>query len=414
MAISLLLLLMLAGNTSCNPFRGEEEVSQQLTKVVRGDLAITVSGSGNIEISHETKLAFGVGGRVEEILVEEGDKVSKGEKLAKLETHTLELALRQAKVAETQAQVAVIQAQVVLETAEYNLEKAQDKYTWPDVEIAQSEVDDAKAYLEYALSSQVKATTAEARETWANVVARTQASLAAVEVKLKALLTGADTREIAIKRLQAEAARQSLDLAGQSLEQAKQVVVASQKQLDEAVIIAPFDGVVANVSVKEKDTVTTVTTIIHLIDPSRMELNVAVDEIDIPEVQVGQRVIIEVDALPNMTLEGKVSYIGLLPRKEAGVILFEVKIELDTTDGIGLRGGMSASADIIITERSNVLLVPNRAIKQDSQGNTIVEVAASEQIKERTVVTGISDGFQTEIVDGLKEGEVVVEKRARS
>jgi macrolide-specific efflux system membrane fusion protein len=72
---------------------------------------------------------------------------------------------------------------------------------------------------------------------------------------------------------------------------------------------------------------------------------------------------------------------------------------------------MSATADIVINERSNVLLVPNRAISKDSQGNPIVEVMVNGEIERRPVVTGISDGFETEIVAGLNEGEVVVERR---
>ena len=70
--------------------------------------------------------------------------------------------------------------------------------------------------------------------------------------------------------------------------------------------------------------------------------------------------------------------------------------------------GMSATTDIILDERSNVLLVPDLAISQDSQGNPIVYVMVNEQIEQRSVVTGISDGFQTEILDGLDEGEVVL------
>jgi len=57
------------------------------------------------------------------------------------------------------------------------------------------------------------------------------------------------------------------------------------------------------------------------------------------------------------------------------------------------------------------LLVPNRAIEQDSEGNPVVKVMVNEEIEERPVVTGISDGYQTEIVDGLSEGEIVVVER---
>jgi len=94
-------------------------------------------------------------------------------------------------------------------------------------------------------------------------------------------------------------------------------------------------------------------------------------------------------------------------------MLFDVKIEFEVTEGIGLRVGMSASADIVINERSSVLLVPDRAIKQDDQGNDMVEVMVNEQTEERIVVTGLSDGYQTEIISGLEEGEVVIERRAK-
>jgi multidrug efflux pump subunit AcrA (membrane-fusion protein) len=72
---------------------------------------------------------------------------------------------------------------------------------------------------------------------------------------------------------------------------------------------------------------------------------------------------------------------------------------------------MSAEADIVIVDRSNVLLVPDRAITKDSEGNPVVMVVVNEQTEERPVVIGISDGFDTEIVSGLSEGEVVVVER---
>jgi multidrug efflux pump subunit AcrA (membrane-fusion protein) len=75
---------------------------------------------------------------------------------------------------------------------------------------------------------------------------------------------------------------------------------------------------------------------------------------------------------------------------------------------------MSATADIIINERSGVLLVPSRAIGQDNLGNPVVKVMVGEQIEERAVVVGITDGSQTEIVSGLDEGDtVVIEKKAQ-
>ena len=423
--VILLLCLMLISATSCNAFGGEEEATGLSVEVVRGDLVVAVSGSGNIEVSDEMKLTFGVAGRIDKIYVEEGDKVNEGDVLARLETDALELALTQAQVAYvetraavTRAQVAITQAQVALQTAEYNLDKAEDTYEWPELEVAYADIERARLSVENMqdkLADAIENDPGGDHSSLVTLLARAEANLFIVQGKLDAMLSGDDKEEVAIKKLQVQVAQESLELAQQSLELAQQSPELAQqsleqvqKQLNDATITAPFDGVVADVNVEEKDTVSTATTIIHIIDPSGMELKVDVDEIDVAEVKPGQRAIIEVDALPDLLLEGEVGSISLLPEEEGGVIVFEVKINFDAPEGIGLRIGMSASADIVINERSNALLVPDRAIKKDSQGNTVVEVMVNEQIEERTVVIGISDGFETEIVNGLEEGEMVI------
>ena len=401
----LLLCLVLASSTACNPFGGDQEgVEQQLVEVVRGDLTISVSGSGNIEVSNEVNLAFGVGGRIDRIYVNEGNNVTGGDVLAKLDTDALELALTQAQVALTKAEVAVTTANVTLRTAKHSLDEARDIYTWPEIKVAQADVDAAEDYADYVLD---RGDLPEATLVYA------QARLTAAEAKLDAMIMSYDTEEVAIKKMEVELAEQSLELKQQSLEQIKQSLEQARKNLNEATLTAPFDGVVASVYADEGDTVLTTTVIIHLIDLTTMELQVEVDEIDIPGVEVGQRVIIEVDALLDLPFEGEVTFISSLAKEEAGVVLYEVTISFGAPEGSGLRVGMSTTADIVIDERSNVLLVPDRAIKQDSEGNSVVEVMVGKEVQERPAVIGISDGLDTEIVDGLNEGEVVVERRAK-
>ncbi|TET68305.1 MAG: biotin/lipoyl-binding protein, partial [Dehalococcoidia bacterium] len=123
---ALLLCLILVSLTACNPFGDDEETTQQLVEVARGDLIVSVSGSGNIEASREARLSFGSGGRIDRIYVEEGDQVSKGEVLAELDTDALELAKTQAEVALTQAQLARTQAQLSQQTTEYELKNIRD------------------------------------------------------------------------------------------------------------------------------------------------------------------------------------------------------------------------------------------------------------------------------------------------
>jgi len=402
----LFLCLALAGSIACNPFGGDgEEAGQQLVEVVRGDLVISVSGSGNMEVSDEGELAFGVGGRIDKIYVEEGDSVTRGDMLARLDTDDLELALTQAQVALTTQQVAVTQTQVAVDTAEYNLDEARDLYTWPDIEEAQDDVDDAESFLNYAIERGLPPETLE----------YAQARLDAAEAKLDAMVRSYDTEEVEIKKLELKVAEQSLELSRLSLEQARQSLEYAQKQLDEATITALFDGVVAKIYVEEGDVIPPPTMasqpIIHLVDLTTMALLVEVDEIDIPEVKPGQRAIIYVDALPDVWFEGEVLTISTVAKEEAGVILYEVKIGFTVPEGSGLKVGMSAEADIEIVDRGHVLLVPDRAISEDSEGNPVVMVAVDEETEERRVVTGVSDGFDTEIVSGLSEGEVVVIER---
>ena len=464
----LLLCLTLAGSIACNPFGGdEEETGQQPVEVVRGDLAVTVSGSGSIEVSKEVELAFGSGGRVDKIYVEDGDEVSKGDVLAKLETDDLELTVTQAQVALAEAQVGVTQAQVAvnqaqlsitqaevaLKNAKIALEQTEDLYIWPDIEAAQADVDEAKDYLEYCLEKLVQYLPLEkvgsysdilefilkedypkspGYKVWQERTVHAQSRLNTAKNRLEAMLSGFDADAVAVKRQQVEEAEQSLELARQSLELnqqslklaqlspelAQQSLKHSQKQLDEATITAPFDGIVASVYVDEGDVIPSPTMaptiIIHLVDLTSMELKVEVDEIDMPGVKLGQKAIIEVDALPDFPLEGEVTSISPLAKEEAGVVVYEIKVSFDVPEGSGIRIGMSADADIIIAERSNVLLVPDRVIDEDSEGNPAVMVMVGEQTQERPVVIGLSDGFNTEIVSGLREGEVVVAgKRAK-
>ncbi|MFC1904947.1 HlyD family secretion protein, partial [Chloroflexota bacterium] len=361
---TLLLCLVLVGSISCNPLDSKEpEPPQQ--PVEQEDLTVTVSGSGNIEVSNEMKSTFGVAGKVDEIYVEEGDEVSEGEVLAKLETDALELALTEAQVALNEAQVAenktkvaVTQAEISLRNANIDLEETQDKYTLQDIRSVQAEVLVAKRDLEEAfISLSTKYPGSSGEEVGQKKVIQAQSRLDTAEDKLDAMLSDFDTEKIAIKKLQVEVAEQSLAIAQQSLEPAwqsvelaRQSLKLAQKRLDEATITAPFDGAVARVDVDEKDTVSTTTTIVHLIDPKSMELNVEVDEVDIAEVKLGQRAIIEIDALPDLPLEGMVSSISLLPTIETGLVMYDVKIEFDVPEGTVLRAGMSATADIVIAE----------------------------------------------------------------
>jgi HlyD family secretion protein len=385
-AISVL-CLALVGATACPGTGSEGTNGEELVEVVRGDLTVIVSGSGNIAVSQDASLAFGTGGKVETVYVEAGDQVSQGDVLAKLDTGALELALAQAELA--------------LSSAEYNLDKSQQIYSQPDLTTARAAVTNARSYLNYAQLQLDEANSQEQMKYWENEVYQAGVNLAAAEQRLEEMEAGGDSAEVALGRLEVAAARKALEQA--------------QKELDEATITAPFDGIVGAVYVDEGDVIPpptmAPTVAIYFITPTSLELIAEVDEVDIPLVEVGQSVTVEVDAITDELFEGTVSSISPVPVIEASLVIYKVTVSLTVPADSGVMVGMSATADIIIDKSENTLLVPERAIGVDENGNPVVWVSLDGQLEERAVVVGISDGLHTEILEGLAEGEMVtVEK----
>jgi HlyD family secretion protein len=407
----LFLCLTAVGTLSCDALGGKTGgTTQQLVTVTRGDLTVTVSGSGNIEAINYRRLAFSAPGQVGKIHVAEGQKVVRGDRIATLVTDALELAVSQAEVALAQAAAGVSQADIGLKTAERALNEALGRRTFSEVETAQTDLDEAKAYVQYLNSKLAGAPMAE-QATWATALGYAQVRLAAAQAKLDALITSYDTEEMAIRRLQVDAARQSRELAQQSSTLARSALDQAIKQLDEATMLAPFDGMIARLYVRDQDPVSPGVVVGEIVDPSRMRLEIQVDEIDVTQVRVGQKGRIDVDAVPGQRLEGTVDFISLLPSPQGGVVSYGTRLVFAVPEQAGLRTGMSASADITVAERKGVLLAPDRAIRKNSRGEDVVTVVLNGQNVERAVTTGISDGIQTEITGGLAEGDTVAVER---
>jgi RND family efflux transporter MFP subunit len=180
-------------------------------------------------------------------------------------------------------------------------------------------------------------------------------------------------------------------------------------------ILAPFDGTVVDIGVKENDQLSSFDyssiTAVHLVDTGTVKLDGFVDEIDIFKVELGQKAEIVVDAIPEAELYGTVTFISPNGTEETGVVNFAVTIALDPTD-IELKGGLTATANILVENNENVLLIPNRAVR-GSHGDYWVDVVVNEDTMEterRTIVPGAQSARYTEVVSGLQEGEKVLEE----
>ena len=202
------------------------------------------------------------------------------------------------------------------------------------------------------------------------------------------------------------------------LQQAELALKNAKEDLMKTEILAPFDGTVVDVGVKQNDQLSSFdyasVTAVHLVDTSTVKMEGVVDEIDIYQVKLGQEAVITVDALPDEEFSGKVTFISPFGTEETGVVEFAVTISLEPAE-VDLRGGLTATADIVVVKHQNVLLIPNRAVK-GLVGDYWVEVVideATEEVEKRQVVLGAESGQFSEVISGLEEGEKVVVGGAR-
>ena len=135
-----------------------------------------------------------------------------------------------------------------------------------------------------------------------------------------------------------------------------------------------------------------------------------VDEIDVGKLKVGMTAKIKVGALPKDTVQGTVLRISPKAHKEEGSTLFDIEIELTNLGSSPLRAGYSANADIIITQKDSVLVIPERLV-QFVNDTSYVELQDSLKVSKKIPIeTGLSDGINIEVVSGLAEGDMLVER----
>lgn len=140
-----------------------------------------------------------------------------------------------------------------------------------------------------------------------------------------------------------------------------------------------------------------------------------VDEIDVGKIEVGLPCRIKVGALPDEIVTGRLARIAPQAQKSEGATLFDVEIELDPGQEVTLRAGYSANSDVVIREKNDIVLIPERLVLfEDDQ--TFVEVPGDgpEAEPEKIVVElGLSDGLNVEIISGLSAGDEVVQRPPR-
>lgn len=171
--------------------------------------------------------------------------------------------------------------------------------------------------------------------------------------------------------------------------------------------VNPGDPVVPLTSFQEG------TVLMTLADMGTLEFRGTVDEIDVGKLREGLPVRIQIGALPGDPVPAKLTRIAPKAREKEGATVFDVEAAIEAdADGPVLRAGYSANADVVIQEKPDVLLVPERLVTLE-EGKSYVEVPGADEDAEPTrkeIQVGLSDGLNMEVVAGLVEGEKVVQR----
>jgi len=291
-------------------------------------------------------------------------------------------------------------AKAALEAAKSKLDTIKDE-TAADLSSAEARMEQAKADLDSATANEVQVKIKQQE------VVSAQAAVKQAEAALRVAQTNA--REVRVRQGDIIQARAQVKRSQAALEQAK-------TQLGYTTILAPCDGVVTKKYVEEGSIVTAGRSsfsgagagvgIVDIADVSRMFALVNVDETDIAQIEVGQEVDITVEAYPDELFSGRVTKIAPQSVVEQNVTTIPVTVEVDVPDA-RLKPGMNVTCDFITGRRENVLMVPNEAVNETDNGNTVTVLEGDKQV-ERKVEVGLVGKDSTEIVKGLRKGQKVV------
>jgi RND family efflux transporter MFP subunit len=178
-------------------------------------------------------------------------------------------------------------------------------------------------------------------------------------------------------------------------------------------IYSPMDGVVSQVAAQEGETIVTglqVANLVTVIDPERLEMWIYVDETDIGKVKLKQRVEYYVDAYPDATFTGTVDKVYPEPEIRDNIVYYLAIASVNKEYTYRLKPQMTTHVRIIVNEKSNLLAVPNSALRFEGGKQIVYLLQPDGGVQKREIKTGLSGESMTEVLTGLEEGDVVSTK----
>ncbi|MGZ5876241.1 MAG: efflux RND transporter periplasmic adaptor subunit [Bradyrhizobium sp.] len=348
-------------------------------QVRRGNLVETVVASGHVETPFRVEIGSQITGTVEDVLVQEGERVGKGQPLISLES-------RELKATVVQAQGAVAQAEARM--------RQLDELTLPSAReaLTQAQANLLNAQQTFDRTSQL------AKNGYA-----TRAALDDAQKVLDVARTQVRTAEFQVYT--ASPGGSDYVMAQTQLNQAHANLETADSRLGYATISAPRDGVLITRNVERGTVVQAGKALLVLAPAGEVQLVLQIDERNLGKLSLGQKALASADAYPDQRFAAVVSYIN--PGVDISRASVEVKLTVADPPGY-LRQDMTVSVDIEVAAKDQTLVLPTRSMHDVLSGQPwALGIKDSRAIK-RPVRIGLRGNAQIEILEGMAEGDVAI------
>ncbi|NTW34705.1 MAG: efflux RND transporter periplasmic adaptor subunit [Syntrophobacteraceae bacterium] len=348
-------------------------------RVERGSIRGVLVETGILkpQVGAVVKIGARITGTVVSMKVRIGDKVKAGQLIALIDDRELRRNIERQKA--------------VLENARWTLEQVE--LTFPQ------RIKEAEANYRYAKVSYDREQKLMEREfTTGDALDRARSQYQALEAN--------------VKRLQEEYKTQ-LEISRARVEELEAQLKQLEVSLSYTRIDAPIDGVVSDVTIQEGETIVTglqVANLVTILDPTRLEMWIYVDETNIGRVEAGQAVEFYVDTYPDKVFKGTIQRVHPQPISKDNIVYYLAIVQVTAEDAEVLKPEMTTHVRVIYEQKDSVLTAPNAALKFE-EGKQVAYVVIGENKVEKAVVqSGVRGEDRTEIISGVKEGDEVATK----
>ena len=400
----------------------------QIAPVETGDIAVVYAYTGNVEAADSVNIMPGTAGRIESVLIDVGDELKAGDPIAVVESEIYATQLRQAEAGLEAArlgltkmeegarpeQIAAAQAAVQFTRNALNdlTDISDEERTAAVAALAQTEAGLRLAQSEYdkvAWAGQVGMLPQALQLEQATIAYETAKAAYELQtnpsdLQLSPLMAQLAQAELALALAKQPFTETDFDMARAQVELAEAAVDMARKQVDETIIRAPFDGVVAELYIT-KGSMAAPQAPAALFVSKPVEVIVNIEESRISHVQAGQNAALQVSAFPGQDFPASVTNVA--PTADSQSHTFAVKVTPMDEDYL-LRSGMYANVSLLVEEVQGTLLVPRAAVTDVNGQETVYVVNDDDTVERRAVTTGLVDDDRVEILSGLTEDQQVV------